>query len=158
MIQLIINILSFSIFLPLPFFRRVGLIGICLALAIAGGFCCGYGCSRVRQFLIFGLAAIDIADREGSNGIRDNIFFDVGVTFLGLSVMQLAIGKRSGSMSMSFRHTLFIRHSFSVPHLHHPAESEPEVADEVAHREVVMVGVDAEPAHVLGARLPFREL
>ena len=56
------------------------------------------------------------------------------------------------------RHPLLIRHPFPVPHLHHAAEGEPEVADEVAHREVVVVGVDAEPAHVLGAGFPLRKL
>ncbi len=53
-----------------------------------------------------------------------------------------------------FRHPLLIRHPLPVPYLHHAAEGEPEVADEVAHREIVVVGVDAKPAHVADAS-PF---
>lgn len=52
---------------------------------------------------------------------------------------------------------LLIRHPLPVPYLHYAAESESEVADEVAHREVVVVGVNAEPLHALGSGLPFRE-
>ena len=52
----------------------------------------------------------------------------------------------------------FIRQSFPVANLHDPAEGEPEVADEIAHRDVVVVGVDAKPLHALGTGLPFREL
>lgn len=55
------------------------------------------------------------------------------------------------------RHPLLIRHPLPVAYLHHAAEGESEVADEVAHREVVVVGVDAEPAHAFGAGLPLRE-
>ena len=53
---------------------------------------------------------------------------------------------------------LLIRHPLPIPYLHHAAEGESEVADEVAHRDVVVVGVDAEPLHALGSCLPFREL
>ena len=62
------------------------------------------------------------------------------------------------SLSLSpVRHLLLIRHPLPVPYLHHAAERETEVANEVAHRDVVVVGVDAEPSYAFGAGLPFRE-